>query len=83
MSYRIITELKNKNEIAGIVSQFFTGFTLIEGEGYWKTRHERSLIIDVETTEGARVKDAAMAIKRHNEQEQVLVQKITDATWFV
>jgi hypothetical protein len=83
MLYRIITERKNKFAIAIIMSQYFPAFTLLDGEGYWKSNPEPSLIIEVETDDLTQVTIAAIAIKWRNGQENVMIQEIRNAAWLV
>jgi uncharacterized membrane-anchored protein YitT (DUF2179 family) len=83
MLYRILTELKNKENVAAIMSRYFDGFSLIEATGYWKLHREQSLIVEVETDELDKVSSAASKIKKHNCQEAVLIQQLANHAWYV
>ena len=83
MLYRILTERKNKEEVAAIMTQHFDGFTLLEGVGYWERRAEPSLIVEVETDKQETVTRAALAIKQHNAQEAVMIQRIANHAWLI
>ena len=74
--YRIFTENVNKWWIAECVSRHFQGFTLLEGIGYWEGASENSLCIEIVTDDWAKVRIVSQAIKDHNKQQAILVQKI-------
>ncbi|KKK51353.1 hypothetical protein LCGC14_3115790 [marine sediment metagenome] len=78
MLYRIITENKNYDHIVEIVKVYFTGFTIIKAQGYWKNTAEHSLIIEIVTDKANRnqIDHIAYNIKKRNEQQAVLVQSI-------
>lgn len=84
MLYRILTEDKNRQEIASIVSKRFDGFTLLAGQGYWKGLAENALAIEIESAEdNATVFALADEIKRYNKQEAVLVQTLASTATLV
>ena len=83
MLYRILTERKNTKQVEGIVSKYFTGYTILKADGYWKRERENSLIIEIDTNGGGNPKTnkvklnaIADAIKRLNQQQAVLIQAI-------
>lgn len=81
MLYRICTENVNKDKVVKLASQYFDGFTVIEGQGYWKGTSEASLIIeyicnDETAAVGGCVHNFAKAVRGHNKQECVLIQAI-------
>jgi len=85
--YRILTENKNQEKIAEIISQYFDGFTLIEATGYYKGKQEKSLVIEIDiggTKYSARaaarskIADICTDIRNLNQQECVLLQKFYD-----
>ena len=84
MLYRIFTEDKNQPTIEQIVTEFYPGFTLVKGEGFWRLQKENSLIIEIVTEdEDAKISEIAQRIKAANQQQAVLVQKIQNHQWFV
>ena len=84
MLYRIFTENKNHKEIEKIVSKYFEGFTLIKSEGYWRLQKENSLIIEIVTDDTDKlINDMAGEIKKANNQEAVLIQKIRNNQWLI
>ena len=83
MIYRILTENKNRQGIENILNRRFSGYTIIESTGYWETKRENSLIVEIdsldqhESTVRISVYSTAREIKNYNGQESVLVQEIT------
>lgn len=78
MIYRICTENKNKEYIENLVADQFVCFSIFEGIGYWLGTRELSLCIEIDIKCDERSKVVAIAenIKKHNNQEAVLVQEI-------
>lgn len=76
MIYRIVTENKNKGEIAGILHNLGLDFTMYPAEGSWKQVREVSLIIEFSPGVYTDVSIAAERIRLLNNQEAVLVQEI-------
>jgi hypothetical protein len=76
-TYRIYTEDINRDKIVKIISNWFNGFTLFEGTGYWKGVSERALVIEIIADDEDEKDIAAMAgeIQSVNTQESVLVSK--------
>ena len=90
MVYRIYTENKNKAEVAEIVSRYFEGFTMYEGEGYWEGKPEPALIIEVLSDNEAtsfinksRINAIAKRVKLLNDQQAVLCQEIANNNWLI
>ena len=85
MLYHIYTENINKHAIEHIVSKFYDGYTIIETTGYWQGKQERSLIIEILTSdsESTVINAIAARIKRANSQHSVLVAKIACNHWLV
>ena len=87
MLYRILTENKNRQVVEDIVSAEFPGFTIIEAMGYWNGVRELSLIIEIDTDgnefKGMTVTRIAEMIKRHNQQESVMIQAVMTQNKFV
>jgi truncated hemoglobin YjbI len=86
MLYRIFTEdvKENHDKLTELITQFYEGFTILKGQGYWRLQPENSLVIEIVTIdEDAKVKTLAAAIRDANNQECVLVQKIENHQWFV
>ena len=77
-TFRIYTENKNKEDIQALVSKYFEGFTLYEAKGVWKGKSEPSLVIEVlgHGSLTGIVREVAEKIKKLNNQEAILVQKI-------
>lgn len=73
--YTIYTENKNCEEVEGILSNYFTGYTITQGVGAWKGEKEQSLVITYFGTEtnASLVEACALSIKHTNRQESVLV----------
>ena len=73
--YRIYTEKKDPEWIAGQVAMFFDAFTILEGTGYWKGTREDCLIIEliVSADRWVDVELVAERIRKGNKQEAVLV----------
>ena len=86
MLYRILTENKNRQVVEDIVSAEFPGFTIIEATGYWNGVREESLIIEIDAgneIKGMTVTRIAEMIKRHNQQESVMIQAVMTQNKFV
>jgi len=75
--YRIYTENVNRDDIVKIAGEYFQGFTLLDGVGFWQGTPEQSLIIEIIGTEkdAANVELVAYKIKKNNCQQAVLVQE--------
>ena len=73
--YRIFTENVNVEGIRKILDEHFEGYTVLEGSGSWKGMKEDSILIEIDGTTAKKVRSAADAIKRLNQQQAVLVQR--------
>ncbi len=83
---RICTELKNKEAVLKLVSEYFDGFTAIEATGMWKGVVEASLIIEIvcldditvnkksEYSFHSKLVNLARDIRELNGQECVMIQ---------
>jgi len=83
MIHRIITENKNYEQTAQLVSEHFGGFTIITATNYRQGRPEHSLVIeicpDAKAGDGetrTQIDKLAYAIKKQNGQQAVMVQRI-------
>ena len=86
MLYRILTEDKNRAGITDIVRQYFCGFTKYAAQGVYTGITEPALIIEIDSldcTAFDKVRLIAAEIKKLNDQECVLVQKIDCKSEFV
>jgi hypothetical protein len=84
MLYRIFTEDKNHKQLERLIANYFKGFTLVKGEGFWRLQKENSLIVEIVTEDPeAKISKLAQDIKLLNKQEAVLVQKIANKQWLV
>lgn len=59
-----------------IASTFFPCFTAFKAIGYWRGESERSVVIEVDTSDHATVYEMAREMKIRLEQESVLVVEI-------
>ena len=75
-TFRIYTENRDKDDIRLLVSKYYEGFTLYEGQGIWKGKAEPSLIIEVIGGAIGKIRKLAKEIKKVNKQEAVLIQAI-------
>jgi len=84
MLYRIYTEDKNHEELERLISKYFEGFTIVKGEGFWRLQKENSLIIEIVTEDQDNyITKLASEIKKINQQEAVLIQKLQNCQWLV
>lgn len=74
--YRIHTE--DRENLAMIASQFFPGFTLLKGTGYYDLKAEPSAVIELYGTEIDRPEVEALcrAIAEVNEQQSVMLAEM-------
>jgi predicted Ser/Thr protein kinase len=84
-TYRIYTEDKNRLAVEEIVGQRFDSFTVYEARGHWHKVSEPTLIVEVmgDQVDHLAVQATAQAIKKHNKQEAVLIQRIANQSWLV
>lgn len=78
--YRLFTENRNYDQIKKLVCNYFDGFTIIKAEGVWQGESEHSLIIEIEVNSPVafyrRIETLCFAIKKLNNQDKILVQRI-------
>jgi hypothetical protein len=72
--YRILTE--RRSNLSRILDEYFDGYTMYDARGRWQRKNEASAVIEVERTSIAKVRRAAMAIKKANRQQAVLIQRL-------
>ena len=87
MLYRIYTEDKNRQIVEQILDENFPGYTIIQADGRWKGQSEKSLIIEVITSNdfdfSQRIKDVAAKIVKANSQESCYITStVQDETLF-
>jgi uncharacterized membrane-anchored protein YitT (DUF2179 family) len=84
-TFRIYTENKNQEKIEEIISRHFDGFTIYKAEGFWRLQKEKTLVIEIlgESNIVEKINSAAKEIKKENNQDAVLVQKIKNNNWLV
>ena len=85
MLYRIFTEDTNRSRIEELCSNFFDAFTLISAQGFWKGNKENSLIVEVVDDNDItdQINNLALAIKRDNKQEAMLIQKVANSQYLL
>lgn len=78
MLYKLFTENKNYDQIKKLVGNYFKDFTIIKAEGIWHGKSEHSLIIEISGIEYdmSRISNLCYAIKKLNQQDKILVQRI-------
>jgi len=79
------TENADETLIADIVGKKYPSFTILTGTGYWKGKKENSLVIEIigDDINVSDINEIALEIKKVNNQEAVLVQKIENNTWLI
>lgn len=78
MLYRLFTENKNYDQIKKLVNQYFPGFTVIKVDGVWHGVAEHSLIIEIDDDNitYTDIKGLCYNLKKLNQQDKILVQRI-------
>lgn len=78
MLYRLFTENKNYDQIKKLVCDYFDSFTIIKAEGLWQGESEHSLTIEIEggNYDMSRISNLCYVIKKLNQQDKILVQRI-------
>jgi hypothetical protein len=74
--YTLYTE--DKGNLGKIVSQYFTGFTMLYGIGFWESKHEKSIKIEIVDYGSSvpieeKIRALVREIKKRNKQACVLV----------
>jgi len=85
--YRIYTEDKNREDIKRTCDKYLPDYSLFYGEGVYKGHHEKSLVIEIVGEDGSLAQSViigiAQAIKLMNQQEAVLIVKLTGESQFI
>lgn len=79
MVYRLFTENRNYDQIKKLVGECFDGFTIIKADGVWQGESEHSLIIEIDYPHKdsyKKIEQLCYAIKKLNQQDKILVQRI-------
>lgn len=75
--YRIYTEEKNRAEVEAVTGDYFPGFTVFTGIGYYKGNKEFSMVIEIigndTKKDFEKIVTLAEYIKTVNCQESVLI----------
>jgi len=79
-TYRIHTEDVNIHRILELAGKRFEGFTVVSGMGYWRGIPERTVILEIITSDAASIYLLAEEIRKVNRQESVLVNRIESST---
>ncbi len=72
--YRIYTEDLKRDIIVRLISNSFSGFTIIEATGYWNNEEEKTVIFEIvaEKSDLHLIEYICSRIKQTNNQEAVL-----------
>lgn len=73
--YRIYTENKNQRRIVRLASASFESFTVQPTTGYYRTKRERSIVLEIIGARQSAVDALAERIRRMNGQKSVLIVK--------
>jgi hypothetical protein len=71
--HRIYTENKNEHQIVRLASLRFDSFTVHPTAGYYRGRHERSIVLEIVGARQSAVESLAESIRKMNGQKSVLV----------
>lgn len=74
--YRIYTEEKNKSAIVDLVAAQFESFTLQPTLGYYRSKPEKSIVIEIVGGSASRIKKLVERIRTMNGQKSVLILKL-------
>jgi hypothetical protein len=74
--HRIYTEKKNERQILRLASSSFESFTVQPTSGYYRTKFERSIVLEIIGARQRTVDALAERIRRMNGQKSVLVLTI-------
>ena len=85
MLFRILTEDLNREAIKKIVSLRFPSATLLPGDGIWRGKEEKSLVIEIEASKKSEkvVDNIAKEIKIINKQKKVMIQLVRNCAKFI
>lgn len=85
--YRICTENKNYPDILDYLDEHFPdGYTILQGNGAWQGKREKSLVIEImRATLGGDLEISHFAywLKKHNEQQVILIQTVDIEGWWI
>jgi acetolactate synthase regulatory subunit len=73
--YRIYTEQKNKREIISLAVRRFDSFTIQPTMGYYRTKAEKSIVLEIVGASERDVSQLALHIKKMNGQKSILITK--------
>lgn len=80
--YRICTENKNYPDILDYLDEHFPdGYTIINANGAWQAVREKSLVIEIVNSNDPHIAHLCYWLKKHNNQDAVLVQIIEIQQW--
>jgi len=74
--YKIYTERKNLHWMCDMISEYFSGFTVYKTLGYWRGKPERSVMVEIITSEITarhKVGQIVLKIRGYNKQDSVLI----------
>jgi hypothetical protein len=74
-TYRIYTEQKNKREIISLAARRFESFTIQPTTGYYRTKAEKSIVLEIVGPSEREVSQLALHIKKMNGQKSILITK--------
>lgn len=87
MLYRIFTENTPEYKATAIkaTAEYFDGFSVFEGTGYWEGTGEHCLCIEISRDDDVseRVRELAAVIKLLNRQQAVLIQQVPCTNTFI
>lgn len=78
MLYRLFTENKNYDQIKKLVASELGCATIFKADGLWRQKYEHSLIIEINIPDVnyRKIEALCYAIKKLNQQDKILVQRI-------
>lgn len=82
--YRVCTENKNYNDILDYLDQHFPdGYTVLHANGAWQGKREKSLVIEITSAvvTTSEIEHLAYWLKKHNNQQAILVQEFDVKIW--
>jgi hypothetical protein len=78
--HRVYTEDKRRASIVRVISKQFESFTLQATTGYYRGKHERSIVLEFVGAKESEVKWLAARIREINRQASVLVITLNGRT---
>ena len=88
--YRICTENKNYPDILDYLDKYFPdGYTVIHADGAWQGIREKSLVIEIigkkdfAESPDVLIEHLVYWLKKHNEQQAVLIQALNVDIWYL